>query len=443
MERVKVKNRMFYRIPIEFITPVSVSSGESELTDHDIIRTAEGKPFIPGSSVAGALREFIHRNYPKYENQIFGKIGMNEKDNAMSRIIFSDIVLDTNVRVSARDGIALEEGSKTTKDTGKFDYQIAETHARGTMMIECVIYSGDELTADNVRGIISIAAGGMKSGEIRFGFRKNRGLGKVNIKEIYSREFDFTADTKAVAEDYIKFCEDIYDDINYINNPDGISLSDAPGSDTAVISVPLTLQGGISIRTYSAVPNDPDFAHLTIGDNNHKKAVIPGSSWNGAIRARTFDILKNELGIDSEKKKYMEKELLEFWGVIDERKKEFCSSKIIFSESELEGSKPVRMTRNKINRFDASTSNGALYTELSYFGGNADLEIMIRDYKDYLWCIWLVKLSLDDLLNGLLSVGGQTAVGRGIFNGSEEKIKYTNIDIDEARKSLVSLIKGD
>ena len=66
---------------------------------------------------------------------------------------------------------------------------------------------------------------------------------------------------------------------------------------------------------------------------------------------------------------------------------------------------------------------------------------MFRDCgKEYLWCIYLVDLALKDLKNGLLSVGGQTAVGRGIFSG--DKAEYKNIDMKVARESFVSALKG-
>ncbi len=436
MGKAIVKNRFFYRIPVELVTPISISSGNAELTDHDVILTEDGMPFVPGSSVAGAVREYIKDK--KTADILFGNHSSNST-SSMSRIIFSDLVFDKNVHISVRDGIALEEGMKTTRDTGKFDYQIVETHAKGTVFIECVLYDKDNLECENVRTTIPEIIKGMNNGEIRFGFKKNRGLGRVKTGEKYFyKEFVFDKNDSGVVQNYLDFCEDIYDESKYDSAT--ITTDDAVSENISIIKIPLRLEGGISIRTYSAVPDAPDFTHLTVsGADDKKVAVIPGSSWNGAIRARAFDILDNELGLEPEIKNILKDTLRKFWGDCGNMK--FQASKIIFSESKLEGSVPVRMTRNKINRFDASTCDGALYTETAYFGGQTELEIMFRDCgKEYLWCIYLVDLALNDLKNGLLSVGGQTAVGRGIF--SCDKAEYKNIDMKVARESFVSALKG-
>lgn len=444
---MKIKNRMFYRIPVELISPLSISAGESslsDLTDHDIIMTEDEKPFIPGSSIAGAVREYIGKSCRESCESLFGKsLTHADEEPSMSRIIFSDLVFDSDRTVSVRDGIALKEEQKTTEDTGKFDYQIIETHAKGTLFIECVLYDKkDEADSEKVDLIIRDAIKGMNNGEIRFGFKKNRGLGRVKVEKLYSKIFNFSTNDGSTAEKYLSFCEDIYNDENYKNEEIATETDDIDENNAKII-MNLSLTGGISIRTYSAVPNDPDFSQLTIKKTNGSGEiknipVIPGSSWNGAIRARTFDILKNELGIPDEKKVKLKEELDKFWGKLGE--KDFQASKIIFSESQIKGAKPVKMTRNKINRFDASTCDGALYSELSYFGGNTKLEIMIKDYNEHLWCIWLVHLALEDLKNGLLSVGGQTAVGRGIFHGEKEE-KCINFDMEDARSALVRKIK--
>ncbi len=436
MGKAIVKNRLFYRIPVELITPLSISSGNSELTDHDVILTEDGKPFIPGSSIAGAVREYI-----KDKETVEILFGNHKDDNtsSMSRIIFSDLVFDKNVHISVRDGIALEEGMKTTRDTGKFDYQIVETHAKGTIFIECVLYDKDKSDSKKVRSVILDAIKGMNNGEIRFGFKKNRGLGRVKTgAKYFYKEFDFDKNDSGTVQNYLDFCEDIYDESNYVY--EDIHYECTVSENVSIIKIPLRLEGGISIRTYSAVPNEPDFTHLTVsGADNKRVPVIPGSSWNGAIRARAFDILDSELGLEPEIKNILKDKLRKFWGDCGNMK--FQASKIIFSESKLKGSVPVRMTRNKINRFDASTCDRALYTETAYFGGDTVLEIMLGNCsEEEQWCIYLVKLALDDLKNGLLSVGGQTAVGRGIFSGDKED--DININMDTVKASFISMVKG-
>ena len=58
----KLIKRIYYGIEISLDTPVCVSNGESEMTDKDVLKDWEGKPFIPGTSFAGAFRSFLELN---------------------------------------------------------------------------------------------------------------------------------------------------------------------------------------------------------------------------------------------------------------------------------------------------------------------------------------------------------------------------------------------
>ena len=49
------------KIYITLTSPLNLSSGESEITDTDIIRDWYGKPFVPGSSLAGAMRAYLDK----------------------------------------------------------------------------------------------------------------------------------------------------------------------------------------------------------------------------------------------------------------------------------------------------------------------------------------------------------------------------------------------
>lgn len=48
-----VIKRIVYRVELLFVSPVNVSSGQEGMTDSDVLRDYDGKPFISGSSIAG------------------------------------------------------------------------------------------------------------------------------------------------------------------------------------------------------------------------------------------------------------------------------------------------------------------------------------------------------------------------------------------------------
>ncbi len=423
--RIKIKSRQFYEVPLVLSSPLSISSGTVNSTDHDVMRSPDGTPFIPGSSVAGAFRDYITGNVRiSAAEKLFGYT-RGETDSSMSRIFISDISFE-NAVVSVRDGIELSE-YKVTQNNAKYDYEIIETGAEGVLKIEVVLYDSDsELDIDSVNDIVKCFISSVHNGFIRFGFKKNRGLGQFHLKNVDNtlyyryKEFDFSC---GCADEYLHFLtEPEYETVTF--QPEQY----AENENQIMFNITLKLSGGISIRTYSAKPEEPDFAHITTHDGT---AVIPGSSWNGAIRARAFDILKYDL--DCRK---LVKELEKIWGIADNQ---FIASQIIFSESRIKNNTcMLQMTRNKINRFDSSTVDSALYTEQTCIGGETNLEIIIKNKQENLWVAGLILLVIRDIENGLLAVGGQTAVGRGIFCGNSD-INYK--EYTDALKEKMNEVK--
>jgi hypothetical protein len=100
------------------------------------------------------------------------------------------------------------------------------------------------------------------------------------------------------------------------------------------------------------------------------------------------------------------------FGYVKEKKS--AKSKITFSESQIKDSDSKQLTRNAIDRFTNGTKEGALFTEITVFNGNTQLEIGLRgDISDEVKNALLAVIL--DLHRGYASVGGLTSVGRGLF----------------------------
>ena len=99
---------------------------------------------------------------------------------------------------------------------------------------------------------------------------------------------------------------------------------------------------------------------------------------------------------------------------------------MIFDECRIIGAKKLILSRNAISRFESATKDGALYREMAYYDGNCIMTIYVNkeiyvksssevniNISDYV--IGFILIALKDLQNGYLSIGGQTSIGRGIF----------------------------
>lgn len=404
-----ISKKILYYINISCKTPICVANGNDGETDNDVLRDYNGNPFVSGSTLAGAFRDYF--GYMKYEDCIFGYSASDGINGRMSQLFISDLRFNTeSIKVHVRNGVELSD-SKTAITGHKFDYEVVDSGVNGQFIMELIIRDGDKDSEEEKKKQIYRILNGLESGEIRLGTKKNRGFGRLVIKKISVKEF-----TKDNILDY----RDAYNQNIYSKLED--SKDEIIGHTSLdkyiKICVPLKLEGGISIREYSAIKGLPDFIHIKANNT----PVIPGTGIAGAIRHRIKSIL-DELEI-----KNSDKILNKCFGYVDGNKAHI--SNIIFDESKIEKAHDLQVVRNAISRFECATKDGALYKELASFEGTTEINIMVKrnikwsDNQDKDNCditnlaVGLLLLAIKDIQNGYLPVGGQTAIGRGILSNN-------------------------
>lgn len=410
-----INKKIVYRIELKFVTPINVSSGYEGTTDSDVMTDFEGKPFIPGSSLAGAFRAYAETKNKSDADSLFGYTKMVDGNDGgkMSSLFISDLTFEGEPKRIIRDSVALDD-NKISQDGAKFDFEALEGETtKGYFYMEVTIRDVNKEQA--FTKMIDDIFRGINSHEIRLGSKKTRGYGIVKIEDLKKKVFE--------GEGYLDYAgcydEDKWTDKDKYTVPD---VKDSEGN-YVHIEVPLKLTGGISIRQYAVKKNSPDFEHIT----DHGKAVIPGTSFMGAIRHRIKEILKT-LSKDSQNIN-VDKMLDLMFGYVNGQ--EAHISNVVIDEAVIEGAKPLTITRTGVSRFESSAKNGALYQEKTYVGGNLTLNISVKkDINNEDWMVGILLLAIKDLQNGFLAVGGQTSVGRGIFEAND-KVKINGKSISD------------
>ena len=379
-------NKRYYEYVLELVSPLSLGSGLNRNSDSDVLRDGKGRPFIPATSIAGVLASRLNDDDKK---RLFG----SDKggDFTDSKVIFYDAVLTNKAStVTVRDGVALED--RVAKDSAKFDFEAVEQGVcfKGYFELD------DKLSSDDEKQLLNQLSA-LNSGILRLGHKTTRGYGQVRVNKL----------NKLAFTDIDKWLEfDMYGDWN---GAEDIELLDCK-SDTDVIRLELTLKSALSIREYTTELPDgsdndtaPDYKFMSLKHNG--TPIIPGTTWAGAFRDRFTEFM----GEDARKV---------LFGYVEQYTKNTAKSKITFSESVFKkGSYTEKLiTRNSIDRFSAATNDGALYTELTIFGGKTELTITLPRDKDIdNSSKAAVFACIVDLDNGFMSIGGLASVGRGLF----------------------------
>lgn len=427
----KICSRLCIKLTGHLSSPLSVGSGEQKYSDADVVFHANGRPYIPGSSLAGALRDYSNAVKGEEETKkLFGTPKDGEPgrgDDRQSRIFIYDAVLEDE-KMGVREGVKLNE-RKTANKMGKYDRQFIEQGASVNIRIEIIDRADCFKDAKDVHQLwernlewVKLWQRGFSEGELRLGARSRRGFGRIEIEHIFVKKFDMRDNTS-----YMKWLDWDWEHIDSFTEQESVEIpiQGELWTDTdrleRCLEVPLHIAGTLLVRTYAAAfskkADIPDYGQMTIGGKG-ERAVIPGSAWAGAFRSHIAKIVR-EMGQlpEWEQAQKILNPLFGTWIAGDDNKQELCASRVIFEETAVEGGHGLLTARIAIDRFTGGTVQGALYEERPWIGGNVTLRIRWKKGEEELtdeavcgMLLWAVK----DLQEGILTVGGESSVGRGI-----------------------------
>lgn len=419
-----------YRIDLELQSPLTIGAAQSSLTDYDVVLDSRGLPVIPATSIAGVLRSCLADDKAE---QYFGKrISPTDGDSPDAEVpeltesvirTYDATWQDTNMSVSVRDNVALKKDDKVADDGLKFDRQVVESGAVFRTYLD--ITDEVECPASEVEHALYR----LHSGSVLLGGKSTRGMGRVIITDCRKRLFDLSEPKEL--DSWLRF--NAFESSSWSGCDNFLSQIEARGKSVVtsdiVITLKLSQRGGISVREYSTEPGMPDFTQLyqrdsAITDPKEWRPVIPGTSWAGAFRSRYRHIvsdLPNSAELVDELFGYVKRVPDKETNNGDEKARrqktvQQCS-RIEFSESVIKDGVWKEITRNSIDRYTGGTLEHALFTLRTYFDGQTDLAIRIccedGDWDEEVFRPLIISIA--DLHNGFLSVGGLTAVGHGLF----------------------------
>jgi CRISPR/Cas system CSM-associated protein Csm3 (group 7 of RAMP superfamily) len=418
MQQEKQKmQKIYYRCVFTPLAPLRISNGDGDATDSDLMKDSRGLPFIPGSSVAGVLRAMLPR---EDADTLFGTI---REECFESRVLVSDATLpaDTGtaqLRVSRRDGVGLRDSGATIQGA-KYDFQVAETSTPYTAILEWTGEAEDPAKTI-LENLMRRVAGG-----VAFGARTTRGYGRMQA-DVQRRAFTFPEQL----DEWLGFDPLRAEDFG------GSTVEPMPQSEKTAfhtLRVSLEMQGSFSVRVpttrvkQAGEASAPDHMPLSgMPDREGRsRPVIPGTAWAGAFRHHMRRML-GQLGLQQEAPA-----LDAAFGIM-ENAGESRRSLLEFSETTICGGQNYTVTRNAVERFTGAPRNTGLYTTEICQGGAG--ELVIRYPAGALTPLQsqLLAAALIDLDLGLLTVGGESSVGRGRVGIS--KLLWDGTDITRRLK---------
>ncbi|ALA68993.1 hypothetical protein GT50_01505 [Geobacillus stearothermophilus 10] len=418
----RIVMRIFVKGIFELTSPCLIGSGKNEQTDIDFMKNHEGKAFIPGTTLAGVFRNYLVSTglSPEVIATMFGQSVEESGQTTLSRLFVSDAYIVDNNRncLEVRDGVRIDNKTKTAIDRGKFDYEVVKKGTKFLLKLELILRECDD--TEKLQTVLFSLLDAMQKEKMAIGAKKQRGFGNGKLRDVEVLRLDFTEKEKKheyvgqwIHFDWKTFVGNIrVDELN--RNVDlGMKVKK-----TIKIKVPLQNVSSLMIRNYrnstGFAGKSVDYAQLC----SDGTPIVPGTSWAGAFRHRMQQMMEQlyESSGQTAFSDLAREKINDLFGYVDEQKKQSKMSRIRFHEAVVSKGNLIKNTRVKIDRFTGGAADGALFDELPVYGGETQLVIEIQEAKDE--DVGLLLLALKDLLKGYLAIGGETSIGRGIFSGS-------------------------
>ena len=399
LNSAKIMGRYTLTGTVKLVSPLIIRAGVyndilNDTVDDIVVTYHDGQPFIPGTSLAGVLRQTIQDILSDADNVLFGSI--DEHKGMQSALQINDIPLK-NTNISVRDGICIDDVLGVTKDGAKYDFEVIESGAYGTLRIDCVVRECHQNQVDIIEEALKILANLLKNG-ISIGARTVNGFGRIASEDISLEHYDFTKP------------ESVQD---WLLRKSGatITIPEAPmvAKRDLIIDMDCYLEDTILIKSiFEAGWEDKS---LTL--------FIPGTSVKGVLRHQCARIL-NVLGRGAT----MTDKL---FGYSNDKTKKSYKGRVLVNEVYFGTTyTQEEQHRIRVDRFTGGVMNGALFTDHPLRNTKGEkltfpLHIRIKDCTDSE--AGLAMLLVKDLMTGQVTMGANRTIGCGRIRGNSLTIR--------------------
>lgn len=285
----KIRTRLKIKGSLVANSPLHIGGNDgSALVDLALAVNGQGAYYIPGTSLAGALRAWM-ASEGALTNLVEDLWGNQEKSGKeklghASYILIEDAPINKGVKTEIRDGVGIDRYYGTAAEQVKFDRAILPKGTEIPLVMTVEHADKSPIDWETRKGAVVALLKALEGQEIRLGAAKTRGLGRVQLKNPTILEQDLCS-----AEGMLGALRNQGTSLSLGALAEKVCVPPARPKLTVAIDWepvgPLMVKAeadGIAVDTLPLVS--------AVGD--HLTFVLPGSAIKGALRSQAERIIR-------------------------------------------------------------------------------------------------------------------------------------------------------
>lgn len=429
-------------------SPVKEWSSRKEKGEKGHINTVckdqGNKPYIPATTLRGSLRERCRKNSQNSEEALFGKA--HDKEGVIGKVRVydaeyqttpidkNDLFFNTGSSTSLHDGVSIDPITQTAKEHLLFCHEVVPVGTKFSFLLEA-----DRITEKELDTLLALLCGWNARMQTAVGKGRSKGWGRLQWGESTTVE-KLTIDTVQM------WVGDDKADLPKWGGGGAETIKTPRDSGSDAIGFSIHPTAPLLVNDHARISEEKEKPKLEFMRTKEGKAVIPGSTLRGAVRAHAYRIMATiahqHYGVPAQEAANKVESCIEklFGG-------ERFRSHLWISEAIAETTKCHPQFFNAVDRFTGGVSGSALYNvvaaECDVLRGECHLEERERKQSPSTsvttpegdWWKGLLLLVARDFIEGDFVIGW--GKGRGYGAG---RVSFTLSDGSECN-SFPALLK--
>lgn len=277
-----LSSRILVKGTLVAVCPVHVGgvSHDPEI-DLALAIDGQGRFYIPGTSLAGALRAWMTAAGDQTTvNSLWGTLQDDGQPNHASFILVEDAPI-TGVDAEVRDGVGIDRVLGAAAERMKYDQAILPKETQIPLEMTVELQGSD---TDVYEALLKDLLEALQNKHLRLGASKTRGIGRVELRHL------------SICQQTLNTADGMLDALRQQGK--GIAIGDLSTSDSLKPRPRLTLTinwkpiGSLMVKAESDGIVVDHLPLVSAVDENNLAFVLPGSSIKGALRTQAERIVR-------------------------------------------------------------------------------------------------------------------------------------------------------